>query len=187
MVSRPVWRRFSRLACLRARIVSVRPWLAYDRALPEDPSVIEVRIGFANLLFRLGMPDRAVSLLEGVDDLDWHGRRVYALALAQYSTQKPERMEEAREALEEVLDERDDDPNLLLALGQLLHRMNRIEEAEAVIAELRQQTPRFASAHFLPRDAAAPSRPQRRSRRSLPSVRRARSWRSSAATMPLIS
>lgn len=114
---------------------------AYDRALAEDPSVVEVRIGFADLLFRLGMPDRAVSLLDGIDDLDWHGRRVYALALAQYSVQHPDRMVEARAALEDVLDERDDDPNPQLALGQLLHRMNLIEEAEAVIAELRQHRP----------------------------------------------
>ncbi len=114
---------------------------AYDRALAEDPSVIEVRIGFANLLFRLGMAERAVSLLDGVDDLDWHGRRVLALALAQYSVQNPERMEDARYALEDVLDERDDDPNLQLALGQLLQQMNLIEEAEVVIAELRQNRP----------------------------------------------
>ncbi len=114
---------------------------AYDRALRDDPSVVEVRIGFANLLFRLGMADRAVALLEGVDDLDWHGRRVYASALSQYSVQKPDRMEDARVALEDVLDERDDDPNLLLALGQLLHRMNRIEEAEAAIAALRKNRP----------------------------------------------
>lgn len=114
---------------------------AYDRALREDPSVIEVRIGYADLLLRLGLAERAVSLLDGVDDLDWHGRRVYALALAQYSVQQPERMDDARRALEEVLDERDDDPNLLLSLGQLLHRMNRIEDAEAVIAELRRNRP----------------------------------------------
>jgi len=114
---------------------------AYDRALRDDPSVIEVRIGFANLLLRLGMADRSVALLDGVDDLDWHGRRVYALALAQYSVQKADRMEDARAALDDVLDERDDDPNLLLALGQLLYRMNRLEEAETVIAELRKNRP----------------------------------------------
>ncbi len=114
---------------------------AYERALAEDPSVVEVRIGFADLLFRLGVTDRAVSLLEGVDELDWHGRRVYALALAQFSVQHPERMVEASAALEEVLGERDDDPNLQLAFGQLLHRMNRIDEAEAVIAELRKNRP----------------------------------------------
>jgi tetratricopeptide (TPR) repeat protein len=114
---------------------------AYDRAMREDPTVVEVRIGFADLLFRLGMPDQAVSLLDGVEGLDWHGRRVFALALAQYSVQHPDRVEEARQALESVLDERDDDPNLLLALGQLLHRMNRIAEAEEVIAELRSSRP----------------------------------------------
>ena len=114
---------------------------AYDRALSEDPSVLEVRIGYANLLFMLGMADRAVTILDGIDDLDWHGRRVFALALAQYSVQRPERMNDARNALEEVLDERDDDPNLMLALGQLLHRMNLIDEAEAVIAELRRNRP----------------------------------------------
>jgi len=114
---------------------------AYDRALRDDPSVLEVRIGFANLLLRLGMADRSVALLEVAEDLDWHGRRVYALALAQYSVQKSGRMEDARAALDDVLDERDDDPNLLLALGQLLYRMDRIEEAETVIAELRKNRP----------------------------------------------
>jgi tetratricopeptide (TPR) repeat protein len=114
---------------------------AYERALGDDPSVTEVRIGFANLLFRLGMVDRSVALLEGVEDLDWHGRRVYALALAQFSVQNPDRMEEARAALKDVLGERDDDPNLLLALGQLLDRMKLTAEAEAVIAELRQNRP----------------------------------------------
>jgi tetratricopeptide (TPR) repeat protein len=112
--------------------------IAYDQALGEDPSILEVRVGFANLLFRVGMVDRAVEVLEGVEDLDWHGRRVYALALAQLSVQQPDRMTDAESALHDVLDERDDDPNLLLALGQLLHRMNRIEEAEAAIAQLRE-------------------------------------------------
>jgi tetratricopeptide (TPR) repeat protein len=134
------------VAFLEARLLesenSYREALAaYERALTEDPSVVEVRIGFADLLFRLGMPDRAVALLDGIEGLDWHGRRVYALALAQYSVQHTDRMAEARQALEEVLDERDDDPNLLLALGQLLDRMNLTEEAEAVIAELEQHRP----------------------------------------------
>lgn len=115
--------------------------VAYDRALSEDDSVVEVRIGFANLLFRLGMADRAVSILDGVEGLDWHGRRVFALALAQYSQEDSERMEEALAALEEVREERDDDPSVSLALGQLLHRMGRVEEAEVVIAELRQSRP----------------------------------------------
>lgn len=114
---------------------------AYDRAFREAPSLAEVRIAYGNLLLRLGMADRAVELLEGVYGLDWHGRRVYALALAQYSVQRPDRMDDARVALEEVLGERDDDPNLLLSLGQLLHRMGDIEGAEAVIAELRENRP----------------------------------------------
>jgi len=134
------------VAFLEARLLesenSYREALAaYELALTEDPSVVEVRIGFADLLFRLGMADRAVALLDGIDGLDWHGRRVYALALAQYSVQRTDRMDEARQALEDVLDERDDDPNLLLALGQLLNRMGLIEEAEAVIAELEQHRP----------------------------------------------
>ena len=114
---------------------------AYERALRADPAVNEVRISYANLLYSLGMTERAVTLLDGVEDLDWHGRRVLALALAQLSVQKPERMEDAEAALRDVLDERDDDPNLLLSLGQLLHRMGKIEEAEAAIAELRRNRP----------------------------------------------
>jgi predicted Zn-dependent protease len=114
---------------------------AYERAYKADPTVLEVRIGYADLLLQLGMADRAVPLLAGVEGLDWHGRRVLALALAQSSAQSPERMEEARQALEEVLDERDDDPNLQLAYGQLLHRMGRVAEAEEVIADLRSSRP----------------------------------------------
>jgi Flp pilus assembly protein TadD len=59
-------------------------------------------------------------------------------------------LEDARAVLEEVLDERDDDPNLSIALGQLLHRLGRVEEAEAVIAELRrtrQGSPQLISYH----------------------------------------
>ncbi|MCU0305649.1 MAG: tetratricopeptide repeat protein [Thermoanaerobaculales bacterium] len=114
---------------------------AYELAFRADPNVLEVRIGYADLLLRLGMADRAVPLLAGVEGLDWHGRRVLALALAQSSSASPERMEEARQALEEVLDERDDDPNLQLAYGQLLHRMGRVAEAEAVIGGLRSSRP----------------------------------------------
>ncbi len=114
---------------------------AYERSLAEEPSVVEVRIGYADLLLRLGMAGRAVELLDGVEDLDWHGRRILALALAQHSLVRTERVEDARVALEAVLDERDDDPNLLLALGQLLHRTGRVAEAEAVIAELRSNRP----------------------------------------------
>ncbi|MEE4271239.1 MAG: tetratricopeptide repeat protein [Thermoanaerobaculales bacterium] len=114
---------------------------AYDRALREDGSVVEVRVGLANLLFRVGMAERAVAVLDGVEDLDWHGRRVYALALAQYSMQEPDRMDQALAALTEVREERDDDPSLSLALGQLLHRLGRVDEAEVVIAELRQSRP----------------------------------------------
>lgn len=114
---------------------------AYERSMESDPSVVEVRVGYADLLLRLGMADRAVALLDDIDDLDWHGRRTLALALAQYSLTEPDRAEDARAALEDVLDEREDDPNLLLALGQLLHRMGRLAEAESVIAELRQTRP----------------------------------------------
>ncbi|MGD8441822.1 MAG: tetratricopeptide repeat protein, partial [Holophagae bacterium] len=114
---------------------------AYERAVKADPSVVEVRVGYADLLLRLGMADRAVALLDGVEGLDWYGRRTLALALAQYSLSNPDRAEDARAALEDVVDEREDDPNLLLALGQLLHRMGRLAEAESVIAELRRSRP----------------------------------------------
>jgi Flp pilus assembly protein TadD len=114
---------------------------AYDRAFRANPEVMEIRIGYADLLFQVGMAEQSVALLEGADGLDWHGRRVRALALAQDSIQRPERMEDARLALEEVLEERDDDPNLMLALGQLHHRMGNVEQAEAVIAELRRNRP----------------------------------------------
>jgi tetratricopeptide (TPR) repeat protein len=131
---------------LRARLLESRDsyreaLAAYDRALGQDPTLVEVRVGYANLLFELGMAGRAVELLESVDGLDWYGRRVLALALAQVSVQDPGRMEEAEKALRDVLGERDDDPNLLLALGQLYHRMNRIEEAEAAIAALQENRP----------------------------------------------
>jgi Flp pilus assembly protein TadD len=114
---------------------------AYDRALQQEPEVIEIRVGYADLLLRLGMARRAVELLDGHDALDWHGRKVFALALTQVSVQDTDRMSEAEAALQEVLDERDDDPNLLLSLGQLLHRMGRLAEAEEAIAELRKNRP----------------------------------------------
>ncbi len=110
---------------------------AYERALRDAPEVTEVRVQYASLLVRVGLAERAVEVLDGVGDLDVFGRRVRALALAQYSGRDPERLDEAEAALRSALEDLEDDPNLLLSLGQVLDRLGRVAEAEAVIARLR--------------------------------------------------
>jgi Flp pilus assembly protein TadD len=123
---------------------------AYQRAMEAAPGVREIRIRYASLLLDLGIADRAVSVIGDEQDLDWFGRRILALALAQESAANPAYVERAVTALNAALAERDDDPNLQLSLGQVLHRMGRTEEAEAVIAHLRQTrggSPQLAAYH----------------------------------------
>lgn len=123
---------------------------AYERALEAAPEIREIRIRFASLLLDLGLSDRAVTVLEGSGELDWFGDRVLALALAQDSVRNPQSSEAAEEALRKALAERDDDPNLQLSLGQLLHRQGRTAEAEAVISKLRETrggSPQLAAYH----------------------------------------
>ncbi len=123
---------------------------AYESAMQKAPDVTEIRIRYASLLLDLGQSERAVEVLDGAGDLDWYGLRVLALALAQDSARNPESLEPAEEALRSALSERDDDPNLLLAMGQVLHRTGQIEEAERVIAQLRQSrggSPQLAAYH----------------------------------------
>ena len=123
---------------------------AYESAMRKAPAVSEIRIRYASLLLDLGMSERAVEVLGGASDLDWFGQRVLALALAQDSARNPASLQPAEEALEAALSERDDDPNLLLAMGQVYHRTGQIEEAERVIAQLRQSrggSPQLAAYH----------------------------------------
>jgi Flp pilus assembly protein TadD len=110
---------------------------AYERALREEPSLLEIRVRYASLLVELGLAGRAVEVLDVVGDLDWYGRRVRALALAQHSSRNEKFLGEAEVALRAALAEREDDPNLQLSLGQVLQRMGRPADAEEVIAHLR--------------------------------------------------
>jgi len=123
---------------------------AYELAMEAAPDVQEIRVRFASLLLDLGLADRAVMVVGEETELDWYGRRVLALALAQDSTANPESLQQAESALREALADRDDDPNLQLALGQVLHRMGRMAEAEEVIASLRRTrggSPQLAAYH----------------------------------------
>lgn len=110
---------------------------SYQRAMDAAPDVQEIRVRYASLLLDLGMADRAVTVIGDQTDLDWYGRRVLALALAQHSSARPQSLQKAEEALRAALADRDDDPNLQLALAQVLHRMGRTADAEQVIADLR--------------------------------------------------
>lgn len=123
---------------------------AYERALAADPEVVEIRIRFASLLVDLGMTDRAVEVLGSVEDLDWFGKRVLGLALAQSSVRDTTLLPRAETTLRTALSERDDDPNLLLALAQVLHRQGRTAEAEEIVARLRRNrggSPQLAAFH----------------------------------------
>ena len=123
---------------------------AYELAMEAAPDVQEIRVRYASLLLDLGLADRAVMVVGEETELDWYGRRVLALALAQDSTGNPESLQQAEIALREALADRDDDPNLQLSLGQVLHRMGRMAEAEEVIANLRRTrggSPQLAAYH----------------------------------------
>lgn len=111
---------------------------AYTTAIELAPEVNEIAVAFGSMLLDVGMPDRVISVLEGRKDLDWYGKRALALAFGQVSTQKAELLPKARIALEEALDERSDDPNLQLTLAQVLAGMGRKDEAEKIVAGLRQ-------------------------------------------------
>ncbi len=123
---------------------------AYQSALEAEPNVREIRIRYASLLLDLGLSDRAVTILADSGELDWYGTRVLALALAQDSARNPESTEAAEAALRKALAEREDDPNLQLSLGQVLHRQGQTAEAEEIISHLRQTrggSPQLAAYH----------------------------------------
>ena len=142
-------------AFLQARILESRGLYreavsAYEQALASNPEVVEIRVRFASLLVDLGMADRAVEVLGDVESLDWFGTRVLGLALAQSSARDSTRLQRAETTLREALAEREDDPNLQLALAQVLHRQGRAAEAEEVVARLRRTrggSPQLAAFH----------------------------------------
>jgi tetratricopeptide (TPR) repeat protein len=109
----------------------------YAEALRERPESQEIRVAYATLMLKYGLPESAFGLLEGQEDLDWYGLRARALALSQISTQKDEVLTSAEQALRKALDIRHDDPSLQMALAQVAHRLGRIHEAEEIVAELR--------------------------------------------------
>jgi Flp pilus assembly protein TadD len=110
---------------------------AYERAVAAEPEVDEIRVRYAALLVQVGLADRAIEVLEPVGELDWFGTRVRALALAQHAGREPQYLGDAESAIRAALDERQEDPSLQLALGQVLHRRGRVAEAEEVISSLR--------------------------------------------------
>ena len=56
---------------------------AYDTAVQQAPDVEEIRLSYANFLVDVGMAEKAIGVLENVDDLGGEGLRIRALALAQ--------------------------------------------------------------------------------------------------------
>jgi tetratricopeptide (TPR) repeat protein len=109
----------------------------YAKALELNPDSTEIRVRYASLMADMGMAESAANLLDGVEDLDWYGLRVRALALTQLATRDPERLEEAEQALRAAVEDRTNDPNLQLSLAQVVHRLGKPEEAEAIVADLR--------------------------------------------------
>lgn len=112
----------------------------YERAVQEEPDVLEIRVRYAALLLELGMPDKAVDVLGEGGELDWYGQRVRALALARSSTSDESLLPEAEKALRTALEQRPDDANVELTLAQVLERRGKVAEAEKLVTELRQAT-----------------------------------------------
>jgi len=142
-------------AFLQARVLESRGLYreavsAYERAIASDPEVVEIRVRFAALLVDLGMADRAVEVIGEGRSLDWFGTRVLGLALAQSSARDSALLPRAEATLRSALAEREDDPNLQMAMAQVLHRQGRTAEAEEVVARLRRTrggSPQLAAFH----------------------------------------
>jgi tetratricopeptide (TPR) repeat protein len=110
---------------------------AYEQAMQQAPGVTEIRVSLAALLQQVGLSDRVVELLRDQEPMDWYGRRVYAMALANVMIQRPEMAEAALAAIQDAAEERADDPGLQTAQARVLHRLGRVAEAEVIIADLR--------------------------------------------------
>ncbi len=113
----------------------------YAKALAADPSSGEIRIGFAALLEDLRLYGKALAVIGPVQDLDWYGRRVKAIALAATADGKRDKLREAEKALRKVLAERTEDPSVQMTLVQVLQREGRLEEAERLLEDLRARHP----------------------------------------------
>jgi len=115
----------------------------YQKALNEDPSSAEVRVAYAALLNNVGLSERALAVLKPVekDELDWYGIRTRALALAQVAARDPLRLPAAETALREALAQRSSDPNVELALVQVLESQKKLDEAEKLMADLLAERP----------------------------------------------
>jgi predicted Zn-dependent protease len=114
---------------------------AYDRAVNAAPEVNEIRLAYANFLVDVGMAKRAVEILDGAADPGPEGLRVRALALTQLSLRNPELLPRTEAALRSAIDSNPGDPNLQFSLAQVLQRQNKTQEAEEIIAGLRQGRP----------------------------------------------
>lgn len=114
---------------------------AYASAVTEAPDVNEIRLAFATFLVDVGMAKRAVEVLEGAPDPGPEGLRIRALAMTQLSSRNPEILAQTEAALRLAVESNEGDPNLLFSLAQVLQRQNRLEEAEEIVAGLRQGRP----------------------------------------------
>ena len=113
----------------------------YAKAMVADPKNGEIRVSFAALLEDINLVAKALDVIEPVQDLDWYGRKIKALALAAVSATRPDRLGDAEAALRELLSERAEDPNVTMALVQVLQREGKLDEAEKTLHALRLKHP----------------------------------------------
>ncbi len=122
----------------------------FAEAYAANPASSEVAVRYANVQFDLGRAEKAYELLATRTDLDWYGQRVRALALATLAMHDQNRLPAARDALRAVVEERTDDPNLMLTLVQVEHASGNLAAAEAVMSDLRSSrggSPQLISYH----------------------------------------
>lgn len=112
----------------------------YAQAMEQAPEVNEIRVAYGSMLLAIGMPQRTIAVLDGRENLDWYGKKALALALGQLATQDSTLLERAREALEDAVAERSDDPNVQLMLAHVLAAQGDSYEAEKIMADLREST-----------------------------------------------
>ena len=113
----------------------------YANALKADPKSGEIRISYASLLANVGLASQALEILGPVPDLDWYGQKIRALSLAATAAASPESLGKAEKALEEVLAQRAGDPNVQMALVQILEREGKLAKAESVLHDVRVRRP----------------------------------------------